>query len=58
MTKPKETEITYNTAGGKVFTETVELPLGHHRGENIINKAEANGCTDIEAVREQVRKLY
>jgi hypothetical protein len=59
MTKekaPKEAEVTYVTPAGKK-TVTVDLPLGHGVGERLINKAEREGCSDIEDVRKQVQAL-
>jgi hypothetical protein len=60
MTKekaPKHVELTYEIAGGETKTVEVHLPLAHGRGEHILNHAEKLGCTDIEALREEIKNL-
>lgn len=59
MTKekaPKEAEVTYNTPAGKK-TVAADLPLKPGVGERILNDAERAGCTDIEALREEIQNL-
>lgn len=52
-----ETDLTYEIAGGDTKTVHVNLPLAHGRGEHILNAAEKHGCTDIEALREEIKSL-
>jgi hypothetical protein len=62
MTKPapqasKDTAtITYHV--GKDAREAeLHLPVARGSGERLINRVESDGCTDIDAVREQIREL-
>lgn len=60
--KPKavkdEVQITYRTAHGITHNVPLKVPVAPGHGEAIINDAAKHGCTDIEAVRAQIRKHY
>lgn len=55
--KPKDVAtITYHV--GKEEREAeLHLPVGHGRGEALLNRVEREGCTDINAVRAQIQEL-
>lgn len=55
--EPDEVELTYEAAGGE-RTATITLPIQPGRGERVLNDAERHGCSDIEALREQIKALY
>jgi hypothetical protein len=35
----------------------LHLPVAHGRGEALLNRVESEGCTDLQAVRDQIREL-
>ncbi len=48
--------ITYHV-GKNAREAELHLPVGHGRGEALINRIELEGCTDLGAVRDQIREL-